>query len=240
MSPESAPKPTKTIETIKLDKSRPYIRARSTLPLQATKEDLGPARQELAQALSEAWRAYDGNSDRGRLGVRLALAAACDFITAADRHAGEIFDRLNTVLIAALSDLDKGVTAPLLKKGAGQDRETDSFAYKDVQRRAAATMAGLMDAGYLRDDAAKKVTATLTRNGFSTTQRAVEKWYDERLPAEVKRRKGRPPKSALGEQNDEARLHYVVNQARGTAEYLLDELTWFTRLWFPSPQKGRT
>jgi hypothetical protein len=237
MSSESAPKPT---NTIKLDKSRPYIRVRSTLPLQATKEDLGPARLELAQAFSEAWRAYDGNSDGGRLGVRLALAAACDFITAADPHAGEIFDRLNTVLIAALSDLDKGVTAPLLKKGAGQDLETDSFAYKDVQRRAAATMAGLMDAGYIRDDAAKKVTATLTRNGFSTTQRAVEKWYDERLPAEVKRRKGRPPKSPPGEQNDEARLHYVVSQARGTAKYLLDELTWFTRLWFPSPQKGRT
>jgi hypothetical protein len=238
MTSESAPKSTRTIEIVKLDKSSPYVRATSTFPLKAAKEDFGPVRQKLAQSLNKAWRAYQGSSDNGREGVCIALAAACDFIEAVDPQAGEMFDRFNTVLVAALNDLDKDVTAPLLKKATGYDREKDSFAHRDLQSRAAAAVAGLMDARYLRDDAAKKVMATLTKNGFPTTQRTVEKWYDERLPAGVKKRKGRPPKSAPGTQSEDARLHYVVNQARGTAKFLLDELTFFTRLWFPSPQKG--
>ncbi len=244
MTSESAPKSTRTIEIVKLDKSSPYVRATSTFPLKAAKEDFGPVRQKLAQSLNKAWRAYQGSSDNGREGVCIALAAACDFIEAVDPKAGEMFDRFNTVLVAALNDLDKGVTAPLLKKAIGYDRQADSFAYRDLRSRAAAAVAGLMHAGYARDDAAKKVTAKLTENGFQTTQRAVKKWYDERVPAGIKRRKGRPPKSAPGIESDDARLHYLTatdGRSRGTeqhARFLLDELTFFTRLWFPSPQKG--
>jgi hypothetical protein len=240
-----------TVGTIKLDKSRPYVRATSTLPLQAGEEHLGPARRKLAQALAEAWRAYNGCSDGGRLGVRIALAAACDFIETADPHAGEAFNRFTTVLIAALSDLDQGITAPLLKMTGGRGRATDSFAYRDIQRRAVATMACLMDARYGRDDAIKRdeavrmLTRALTANGFRTTKRAVGKWYDERLPAEAKQRRGRPPKSAPGPQSEDARLHYVIANHRAasadsSSQYvkdLLAELTWFARLWFPSGSK---
>ncbi len=238
MTSESDPKPSEMVATIKLDKSRPYVRARSTFPVGAGSEDLRPARWKLAQSLNEAWRAYQDSPDNGRGGVCIALAAALKFIEAADPQSAEIFERFHMVLIAALRDLDEGITSPLLKKGKGQGRETDSFAYKEIQRLAAATMAGLMDAGYPRNDAAKKVTGTLTKNGFRTaTKRAVEKWYDEILPVEAKPRKGRPPKSTPGPKSEDARLHFVVNQARGTAKFLLNELTFFTRLWFPAQRK---
>jgi hypothetical protein len=185
--------------------------------------------------LAKAWRVYGNSNDGGRRGVRLALAAALDYIAAADPHAAETFDRFVTVMVAALDDLDKGITAPLLKKGARQGRETDSFGHRDTQNRAAAAMASLMDAGSSRDDAAKKVAAALAKGGFRTTKRAIAKWYDERLPAEVKQRKGRPSKSSPAEQDDSARLDYVLAiHQHQDSKSLLDELTWFARLWFPS------
>jgi hypothetical protein len=225
--------------TIKLDKSRPYVRTESTFPLREGAEDLGPARQKLTEALAEAWRAYRGRADNGREGVRMGLAAALQFVEAVDPQSGEMFDRFLTVLIAALSDLDKGITAPLLKPGARDIQNPDSFARKDIRRRAVATMAALMDARYNRDDAAEKVTAVLAENGFHVTVITLKRWYDERLPAEVKQRKGRPPKSVSGGRDRDAqhqldaRLHYVTTAHQG-ADTMLNELAWFVRLWFPS------
>jgi hypothetical protein len=236
MTPKSSPK----LGNVTLDRSKPYCRSLSVSAGKLAEEDLGPARHKLAQSLTMAWDAYQGSSDSGRGGVRIAIAAACEFIAAADTQCGEMFDRFNTTLVAALDDLDRGVAAPLLKSTAKYGRKTDSFAYRDVQMRAVATMAGLMEVGYARDDAAKTVATTLSENGFRTTRRAVEKWYDERLPANVKR-KGRPPESAPGMQSGAAYLHYVVIAAQSHRKkqpdkFLLDELIWFTRLWFPSPR----
>jgi hypothetical protein len=249
MTAKSPPK----LGNVTLDRSKPYCRILSISTGKLAEKHLGPARQKLTQSLSVAWDAYQGSSDSGRRGVRIAIAAACEFIEAADTQCGEMFDRFNTVLVAALHNLDRGVTAPLLTSTAKYGRKTDSFAYRDVQRRAVATMAGLMDVGYARDDAAKTVATTLGENGFRTTRRAVEKWYDERLPADVKPRKGRPPKSAPDketksapdEEDDDGKinayLHHVVIAAQSHRKkrrdkFLLDELTWFIRLWFPSPR----
>jgi hypothetical protein len=241
-------KPDQSYADIKLDMSIPYVRFTSTFPfpIGAGVHDLGPARQELAQTLIKAWRVYQASTDNGREGVRIALAAAFEFIKDADPQSAEMFERFHMVVIAALSDRDEGITAPLLN-GAGQGRETNSFGYQDIQRRAAATMRGLMDIRYKRNEAAKKVAETLTKNGFPATQRMVKEWYDERLPPEAKQ-KGRPPQSAPGAQSEDAYLHYSVatNQERPTrtneqyVKFLLGELTWFARLWFPSPPKGKT
>jgi len=104
-----------------------------------------------------------------------------------------------------------------------------------------------MDADYSREEAAKEVTAALTKNGFPTSQRAVKDWYDERLPAKVKPRKGRPRKSAPGLQSEDALFLYIItNMAtrhlgpEKRAKIMLDELISFTRLWFPTPRKGAT
>ncbi|HMA71785.1 MAG TPA: hypothetical protein VKP67_09910 [Xanthobacteraceae bacterium] len=96
-----------------------------------------------------------------------------------------------------------------------------------------------MDANVGRDDAASKVVA-LAKGGFWTTKRAITKWYDERLPAEVKQRKGRPPKSSPGVQDGGARLDYALaTYQHRDGKSLLEELTWFARLWFPSGSKMR-
>jgi len=227
---------------IKLDRSRPYVRTKS-LPQNATVQaSASPPTQSgaaiLTEALEEAWAAYvSNNGDGGRRGVRLALAAALEYVAGADPHASEMFDRFVTVMVAALDDLDRGVTAPLLKPGARDSQNPDSLARKDIRRRAVATMAVLMDANVGRDDAAEKVTAVLAENGFHVTVITLKRWYDERLPAEVKQRKGRPPKSG-GQDRDaqhqlDARLHYVTTAHQG-ADTMLDELAWFVRLWFPS------
>jgi hypothetical protein len=150
-----------------------------------------------------------------------------------------VFDRFVTVLVAALKDLDRGVTAPLLKPGTRDIQNLDSFARKDVRWRAVVTMAVLMDANVSRDDAAEKVTAFLAENGFRVTANTLKRWYDEQLPADVKPRKGRPPKSLSSAQDHDAqhqldaRLHYVAT-AHQSAETMLNELAWFVRLWFPS------
>jgi len=68
--------------------------------------------------LAKAWRLYGNSDDGGRRGVRLALAAALDYVATADPQAGEMFDRFVTVMVTALDDLDRGIAAPLLKKGA--------------------------------------------------------------------------------------------------------------------------
>jgi hypothetical protein len=100
-------------------------------------------------------------------------------------------------------------------------------------------MAVLMDANVSRDDAAEKVTAFLAENGFRVTANTLKRWYDEQLPADVKPRKGRPPKSLSSAQDHDAqhqldaRLHYVAT-AHQSAETMLNELAWFVRLWFPS------
>src|SRR5258708_813992 len=168
MTSESDPEPE---EIIKLDMSIPYVRFTSTFPVGAgTEHDLGPARQELAQTLIKAWRVYQDSPDNGREGVRIALAAAFEFIKDADPQSAEMFERFHMVVIAALSDRDEGVTAPLLQ-GAGQGGERDSFAYQDIQRRAAATMRGLRDIRYKRNETAKKEAETITKNGFPATQR---------------------------------------------------------------------
>jgi hypothetical protein len=229
---------------IKLDRSRPYALAKSNLSENVVaSEDVGPARQKLAQALDEAWDVYQDSSDGGRRGICMGVAAACEFLMAAAPESGKKFDLFNMVLIAALDDVGRGVVAPLLNKGAKYDRH--SFAYRDLQKRAAGTMAGLMDAGHLRDDAAKKVANTLRKNGLDITPRVVEKWYDEELPAEDKQRKGRPPKSTPDIPTDNAHLHYAINnnQARPSrtdkqyVKFVLEELTYFTKLWLPSLSK---
>jgi len=184
-------------------------------------------------------RDINNNGAGGRRGVRLALAAALDYIATADPQAGEVFDRFVMVLVAALNDLDRGVRAPLLKPGARDVQNPESFARRDVRRRAVATMAVLMDADVGRDDAAEKVTTVLAENGFRVTAITLKRWYDERLPAEVKPRRGRPPKPLSGGQDHDAqhqldaRLHYVTT-AHQDAETMLNELAWFVRLWFPS------
>ncbi len=224
---------------IRLDKSCPYVR--TTVPTQtAASLPTPPGATALAESFEQAWAEYiDNNGDGGRRGVRRALATAVDHITAGDPQAGEVFDRFVTVLVAALDDLDRGVTAPLLKPGARDTQNPDSFARKDIRRRAVATMAVLMDANVGRDDAAEKVTAVLAENGFHVTVITLKRWYDERLPAEVKQRKGRPPKRVSGGQDRDAqhqldaRLHYVTTAHQGT-ETPLNELAWFARLWFPS------
>jgi len=229
---------------IKLDRSRPYVRTKSLARNATVQGSASPPTQSgaatLTEALEEAWAAYiNNNGDGGRRGVRLALAAALNYVAAADPHAGEMFDRFVTVMVATLDDLDRGVTAPLLNPGARDTQNPDSFARKDIRRRAVATMTGLMDAGHGRDDAAEKVTTVLAENGFRVTAITLKRWYDERLPAEVKQRRGRPPKSLFGGQDHDAqhqldaRLHYVTTAHQG-AETMLSELAWFVRLWFPS------
>ncbi len=229
---------------IKLDRSRPYALAVSTFSESAVaSEDVDLARQKLAQALDEAWDTYQDSSDGGRRGISIAVAAACEFMITAVPESGGKFDLFNMVLIAALNDVDRDVVAPLLKNSAEYDR--NSFAYRDIRKRATATMAGLMDAGHRRDDAAKRVANTLHKNGLDITPRVVEKWYDEELPAEDKQRKGRPPKSTRDIPNDNAHLHYAINNSqirssRTDKQYvklLLEELTYFTKLWLPSPSK---
>jgi hypothetical protein len=219
------------------------LRAVSTFfPPAAAKDDLGPARQKLAQSLNEAWGVYHDSPDRGRRGVHIALMAAGEFVkAAADPQSAKMFYQFLVVLTAALRDRDDAVTAPLFKQGI----ETDSSAYRNIQRHAVATMAGIMDVGYSREEAAKEVTAALTKNGFPAKKRAVKKWYDERLPVEVKPRKGRPPKSAPGPQSEDALFHYLIlNKVfpncgpEQHAKFLLDELIYVTRLWFPAPGKG--
>src|SRR5205807_2266191 len=121
---------------------------------------------------------------------------------AAPQCAGK-FDLINMILVAALSDLDRGVVAPLVKK-IGNGREKDSFAYTDIRLRAAATMASLIQIELSREDAAKNVAKTLVRNGLlDATSRAVKKWYDERLPADIKLKR-RPSASTkvLEDQSD--------------------------------------
>jgi len=232
---EAGPDPA---EHIKLDKSRPYVRVRTTLPSSAVPKGPRISQQRLVRDLAEAWRLYSNSDDDGRRGVRLALAVVNDHIATADPQAGEVLDRFVTVLVAALDDLDRGITAPLVKKSARRGRETDSFGHRDIQNRAATAMASLMDANAGRDAAAKKVVAALAKGGFRTTKRAVEKWYDERLPGEVKQRTGRPPKSSPGVQDGGARLNYVLaTYQHRDGKSLLEELTWFARLWFPSGSK---
>ncbi len=164
-------------DLIKLDKSKPYTQLTSfegVVTNVMAKEELDVARQKLASALDEAKREYQDGSDTGpRRGVRIALAAVGEFIKTADPQSGEKFGLFAMVLVAALADLDRGVVAPLFEKCAGYDRGKDSFGYKDIQMRAAATMAGLMDAGDSRDDAAKRVADKLAENGLDTEERRL-------------------------------------------------------------------
>ena len=98
----------------------------------------------------------------------------------------------------------------------------------------------------LRDGVEKEVANTLHKNGLDTTPRVVKISYDEEFPAEDKQRKGRPPKSTCNRPNDNAHLHYAMdnNQARPNrtdkqyVKFLLEELTYFTtKLWLPSPSQ---
>jgi hypothetical protein len=237
--------------TRKLKRSKPYQRLLSTLPPPA-KNNINAARQELGRRLTCALRNYEGSSDGGRRGARMAVAAAYHFIAAAAPQCAGKFTLFNMVLVAALSDLDRGVVTPLVKK-VGNGRKTDGFAYKDIQHRAAATMRSLMDIGFNRNDAAKNVAETLYRNGFDATPRAVEKWYDERIPAELKQER-RPGKSTQRPKDQsEGYAFYVavtngrVNSLKGKgykqkkiSEELLDELRCFIRLWFPVAMRGAT
>src|SRR5580692_3954535 len=137
----------------------------------------------------------------------MAIAAAYNFIAAAAPKCAGKFDLFNMVLVAALSDLDRGVLMPLVRK-IGHGRDKDSFAYKDIQHRAAATMGSLMDIEFNREDAAKKVANTLKRNGLrDATPRAVKKWYDERLPAELKRKRG--PRTGAQRPKDQSDAYVV-------------------------------
>jgi hypothetical protein len=183
----------------------------------------------------------------------MAIAAAYDFIAAAAPQCAGKFDLFNMVLVAALSDLDRGVVTPLVKK-IGHGRDKDSFSFKDIQHRAAATMTSLIDIEFNRDEAAKKVAGTLKRNGLrDATPRAVEKWYDERIPAKLKMKRG--PRAGTQRIKDQsqgyglyvAATNRLVNILKGKGykqkkicDELLDELSYFIQLWFPGAMREAT
>lgn len=235
---------------IRLNRSEPYKRLLSTLSVPTAKKNIHTAIQELDRELSCAIRKYEGGPDGGRLGVRMAIAAAYHFIAAAAPNCAVKFDLFNMVLVAALSDLDRGVVAPLVRK-IGHGRDKDSFAYKDIQHRAAATLASLMDIEFDREEAARKVANTLIRNGLrDATPRAVKKWYDERIPADLKRKRGRlPSRRSLKDQSEGHGLYVaatnrLVNYLKGNGytqkkicDALLHELSYFIQLWFPGAMR---
>jgi hypothetical protein len=243
-------------EVIRLDRSEPYLTVLSTYPdATATEGNVGIARKNLDRALTEALQNYQGSSDGGRRGTRMAIGAACEFIAVAAPQCKAKFNLINMVLVAALSDLDRGVVAPLVKK-IGRGREKDSLAYRDIQHRAAATMASLMQIEFNHKAAAKKVADTLVRNGLrNATPRAVEKWYEERLPASVKRK--RRPRTSKKRAQDPGHSYAYDLYVSGTSKVvttmkrdgckqnkicdaLLYELAYFIQLWIPAPGRNAT
>jgi hypothetical protein len=69
-------------------------------------EDLGGACQKLARSLNKAWGAIMVVPIMAAMTacIRIALAAAQEFIDVADPQSGAMFNRFLNVLIAALSD----------------------------------------------------------------------------------------------------------------------------------------
>jgi hypothetical protein len=206
----------------------------------------------LERALTSALHEYHNAADGGRHGVRLAVAAACDFINLAAPQAADKFESFNMVLIAALGDLDRGIESRLVQK-IGYARATDSYGVNDIHDRAAATMTGLMrtncDPKIDRETAAKKVAATLSRNGLKTNARAVADWYDHRIPTVLKSRRGRRASSRPKDRGNGYLLYVTAIQGlmiamrrdghseRKICDALLLELSYFTRLWFPPLKK---
>jgi hypothetical protein len=140
----------------------------------------------LNKALNQARREWIEGSDSGRSGMIRALAAACDFISAADRTCARKYSRFHMVLIAALHDLNEGTVAPFLKPtNIGRGRRT-GWSHRQLLWHAAATMASLMDLGRQREDvkisrrsAAKLAADVLSRCGIPrATPRSVANCYD--------------------------------------------------------------
>jgi hypothetical protein len=155
-------------------------------PNKTRRADMTAAVRALNNALDQARRDWIKGLNSGRLGMTSALAAACDFICAADRTCGLKYSRFHMVLIAALHDLNDGTVAPFLRPtNFGRGRRT-GFSRKQLQWYAAATMAGLMELGRLREDvkisrrsAAKQAADVLTQCGIpNATPRSVANCYD--------------------------------------------------------------
>jgi hypothetical protein len=156
-------------------------------PGNTQRADMTAAVRALNNALDQARREWIKGRHSGRSGMITALAAACDFICAADRTCGLKYTSFHMVLIAALHDLNDGTVAPFLKpKNIGRGRRT-GFARSQLQWHAAATMASLMELGRLREDvkisrpsAAKHVADVLTECGIhNATPRSVANCYDK-------------------------------------------------------------
>jgi hypothetical protein len=230
----------------KSNRSVPYQRLLVALPVPTAKKKSGGARQELDRDLTHALREYARSPDSGRRGICMAIAAAYNFIAAVAPQCSDKFNLINMVLVAALCDLDRGIATPLVKKN-GHGRDTDGFAYKEIRHLAAATMRSLMDIGFDRDQAANKIANTLTRNGLRhATPRAVKKWYDETIPAELKqRRRPRTSPRHPKDQTDSYMFHRAVTNRivymskrkgytqKKISDELLDELSCRIQLWFP-------
>jgi len=232
--------------------------------MMAVNEDFAAATDLLNKALDRARRRYRHSSDGGRQGTILALAAVADFVRSVAPPCGRKYDLFHMVLLAALSDLGKGVVVPMLtpkSTGRGRRRDIDNFGHTRIKLQAAATMASLMDIGFGRDDASHKVADVLQRcglrlgEGHNLTGGAIADWYDDNHPANMKR-KGRPRKKVERPCNSDDRrfsddrVFYVA----GTNEIIADlaskgrprddirdalgeELASVVRLWAPAPEQ---
>jgi hypothetical protein len=150
-------------------------------------EALAAAVVRLREALAIAGHIYATSPNNRRAAVIAALNAVYEFVDVGLEVVDEpeLMTPLSA-LAAALADLERGITPPLLKPRRVHGHPRDPHGREMTKGAAAAAMSLLMDVGLGRVDAAKRVAKELQRLGVALegdhhllNWRTVASWRDQ-------------------------------------------------------------
>lgn len=120
-------------------------------------------------ALAEV-RFRDDPPAKQRIGARMALQAACDFVEAfVDAPDGQLTAPLRA-LMTALVDLDRSDVHPMLIPAQAPNRPPLSYRQSQLIRKAVAAMAAAMAEGNKREEAGRMVADELHKRGYRLTK----------------------------------------------------------------------
>jgi len=119
------------------------------------KKDFPDAYRELLEALYSANRVFEEKEDSGREGIVIACHAVARFI--AVNHESPLLVAPLLAIRAALLDLQKGVTNPIIDPSSGNGRRSRSSLKKQASTVAGACLEALIELGDPVDEAASRV-----------------------------------------------------------------------------------
>ena len=155
------------------------------------KKDLPDAYRELREALFYANHVFEEKEDCGREGIIIACHAVARFI--AVNHENPLLVAPLLAMGAALLDLQKGVTNPIIDSSSGDGRRSRSSLKKQIISVAAVCLEALVELGDPVDEAASRVARYAGGwRGMGdqlVTATTVKNWRNQQraLPAEERK-----------------------------------------------------